>query len=284
MSQRRGAGRDPLQQNARDVIAIRAGPPAGQELVQDRSDRPDIGGRRYWPECVVDLFGGHEGGRAGEPSERSGLGGCRAERLRQSEVGELHHAFAAEEEVLRFDVAVDDSPLVGVLEARECIRGDGARTARSDRAALQLVLERPLGRQLEYQRADPFVDVIVDADDVGVIEGREEASFGRESLPGDLVGHQVRPQLLDCDVASELAMAGRVDHSERTAPDHLPDGICRQRCRERRLEMQREDGTVRGFSAAEAAEMTTGRQVARIGERVARVEELGHVSDCHAGP
>ena len=85
----------------------------GEQLVQDRSQAIDVGGRR---QILVagDLFGRHVAGRAHDrPRLRQPAVGL--DPLGQAEVGDVRTALAVEQDVRWLQVAVEDPPLMGVV-------------------------------------------------------------------------------------------------------------------------------------------------------------------------
>ena len=90
---------------------------AGQELVQHDAQRIDVCTmvHRHRP---LDLFWRHVAQRAEDLVRRreGDLDRCPAQELCQPEVGDLHAAAAVEQDVLRLDVAVHDSLVMGVLQ------------------------------------------------------------------------------------------------------------------------------------------------------------------------
>ena len=89
--------------------------PARQQGVEDGAQAVDVGRRRDRAATAQRLLRGHVGGR---PHDRAGLGQLDAllEPLGQAEVGDVRLALLVQQDVRRLEVAVQDAPLVGVLD------------------------------------------------------------------------------------------------------------------------------------------------------------------------
>ncbi len=137
---------------------------AGEHLEQHYPTRVHIGARVG--DAARDLLGGEVRGRA---DEHPGPGVADPRRgPRQPEVGDLHRAALAEQDVLRLDVAVDDPALVRSGQTGQDAVDDIEGLARAEPAALaQQLPQRPAGDVLHDQVEQTAVGaLIVDRDDV----------------------------------------------------------------------------------------------------------------------
>ena len=78
-----------------------------------------------------------------------------------------------------------------------------------------------------------MLDVVVDRDDVGVLEGGQHARLGHEPGAHRGIGPEQRRELLDGDVAVELAVAGSEHDTPAAASELALDLVERQRGRNR---------------------------------------------------
>ncbi len=140
-----------------------------------------------------------------------GLGEIAAARGGDAEVGELGPAALVEQDVARFDVAVQDPVLVRRREPRENILQDGHDARRRHRAAADLVMQRRAGQRLHHEiDVLAVVTEVVDRDDVRVARGGGGARFVLEASEHVGTGTPVRVEHLDRDVAGEPAIACEV--------------------------------------------------------------------------
>ena len=104
-----------------------------------------------------------------------------AEDAGDTEVGDLQHAVRPEEDVLRLHVAVQDPVAVGAAQARTRHHRDG-----TGRPLVESPVDEPApdgapGEAFHDQDAGVVVlDVVVDRDDVGVVDGRQDLCLGQE--------------------------------------------------------------------------------------------------------
>ena len=98
--------------------------------------------------------------------------------FREAEVGDFHAALAFEQDVLRFDVAMDDALARAQIAARRKWRHDRERLLRGDRPACEQLAEIHAIDVLhdEVVEAARFAEV-VDGDDVWVLELRERSAL-----------------------------------------------------------------------------------------------------------
>ena len=156
------------------------------------------------------------------------------------EVGDLHPAVAADEDVRRLDVAVDDAAVVRGLDGAGGLGGEARGLARGQ----DPLLAQDRGEVLALDelhddvRARRVVAEVEHGDDVRVVERRGGLCLVAEA--GEEVGvlAVLGPQELDRDVALELGVAGAVDRGHAALPEQLDQPVpsaedasrCRSRC------------------------------------------------------
>src|SRR6266704_2203814 len=147
---------------------------------------------------------------------RIARGGCLGDR----EVGDLHAAVVAEQDVGGLQVAVDDAGLVGVLERVDDLAGQARRLRRRERAvAVQHVAQGGPVDQLHDDVVHALLLAgVVQRDDIGVREAGRVDGLLVETPTQASVRGQVGMQHLDHHVSTEDAVV--------TAPDarHAPRG------------------------------------------------------------
>ena len=181
---------------------------AGQELVEDDSERVEVGAR-------IDLASlgllGREVLR--RPDDRARLGHLARAGAGDPEVRHLHAALAVDEDVVRLDVAVHDP--VPVREAQR--REDLARVLDRDvdrrgAAADDQLLERAAVEELHRDVVGVLgLAAVVDRDDVRVVERGGVLRLAAEALDELVVVPVAAVEDLDRDAAAELLVFGEVD-------------------------------------------------------------------------
>ena len=204
--------------------------PAGQHLVEDRAEREEVGacaGR-----LSAYLFRRHVPGRAHDQIA-IGVGGrglsVRVGLHRQAEVQDLDRPVYGDEQVPRFQIAVDDAPFVRGRQAQQHLPRHPGGLVHRERAALQPGAKRFSGEQLRDHVGDVAIDAhVVHREDVGMVERGDGLRLSPEPgqlLGGDLVGTRDH---LDADVAVELGIAGPVDLAHSPRVEERQDGVAAQ--------------------------------------------------------
>ena len=119
---------------------------------------------------------------------------------------------ALEEDVLRLDVAMDDAALVGVLQRLGGLAGDAKRVVQR-----QLLLPvEPVPERLALDERHDVVEQafglsrVVQAEDVGVLEGGGDADFAEEAVAAER-GGELGAEHLDGDRPLVLDVPGEED-------------------------------------------------------------------------
>src|SRR5690606_853341 len=154
------------------------------------------------------------------------------EHLGDAEVGQLHHAVAADHDVLRLDVAVEHAERVGVAERAADLHGDH----RADLRVLDLVLGDEL---LEGLAVDELGDDVAlvgagageveDLEDVLVAQLGDRLRLALEPLARFLVIGQVAVQHLDRDLAAKRGVEPAV-HDGHAPLTHLLEELVLVEC------------------------------------------------------
>ena len=226
-----------MEDGAHRLCARRAlkGAAAGQQLVQHRSEREDVGAMVGL--LAAHLFGRHVGRRShhdagpGAPDRhrrfrRVGVG----TQLGQTEVQNLDVAVAGDEDVLGFDVAMDDALVVRSGQTAGDLTRVRQGGAPGQRAALHRVAQRPAFEQFADEKRRPRTGQavgdttdVVNRDDVRVIQPADRPGFLFEAPDAIGIGRERREQDLDGDVAIESRVAGPVDLSHSASTDGRED-------------------------------------------------------------
>ncbi|MNS73448.1 hypothetical protein D3C72_1068910 [compost metagenome] len=147
---------------------------------------------------------------------------------RHAEVHQLDAAVVEQNDVVRLDVAVDDAVGVGVVQGAADLGADVDELLDAEGLAhVDVVLEGLALEQLHHHEvALAFLEVVEDADDVGVLElaGRLGLALEARDDVFFLVGlHQpAHRQLLDGHLAAEPVILGEVNHAH-AAPTELAE-------------------------------------------------------------
>ncbi len=125
----------------------------------------------------------------------------RIERARNAEVGQRRRAVVAQQDVVRFDVAVHEAFLVRVVERGRDL-ADHAQRERH-RARIAVLMQNRTAAEV-FHRHVVIVAVaadIVDADHVAVMQSRGDLGFAQKALAEIRIGEQRRRHHLERDFA-----------------------------------------------------------------------------------
>ena len=198
---------------------------AGEHFVEDDAEGINVGAvvDGVW---FFDLFGRHvvrcaEGGPgAGEWIFGDGF----SEEFGDAEVGDFNAAAGVEEDVVGFDVAMEDAFVVGVLEGFADARDDGEGLGGVDGAGAHGLAEVDAVDVFheEVEEGAGLAEV-VDGDDVWVVEFGEGAAFAGEAFgEGGLFGEGLGEDF-EGDEAIEFWLAGFVDETHAALADKFED-------------------------------------------------------------
>jgi hypothetical protein len=125
-------------------------------------------------------------------------------------------------DVVRLDVAVDETgPMHGGERAAQ-VEADERRFPRADRPALhELLLEGAAGEKFHGDPDDAVVDIRpIDGDDVLMADPRHQPAFGDDAVPGNVAAGAAGDQF-EGDLAIEPDVACAVDDAEAPLADLL---------------------------------------------------------------
>ena len=148
------------------------------------------------------------------------------------EAGEVGVAVVVEQDTGRANVAVDDLAPVGVAERGTHLLDDPQRDRWLQWAVGERVLERATAQQRHHEvPAGRIAPVVVQADDVRVVEVREQSAIGLEAadevgLVGDVAWDDP-----DRDLTAHRRLVGAVDRRSGTATEQRPDLVAPHRSR-----------------------------------------------------
>ena len=181
--------------------------PAGQQPEQDAAERVQVGSRsRRRPGC---LFGRPVlGGPGKDPGDRSGAGGAR-----EPGEAEVRHDDAARavlhEDVRGCQVTMDDAAGVRVGERGRDRRAVPARLVPAERAAANHRVEADAVDELHDEHGlAAFLEHVVEADDVRVLEPRERGGLALEPLAKLGIVRDPGVEDLERHVPAEALVAG----------------------------------------------------------------------------
>ncbi len=173
---------------------------------------------------LLDLLRGHVVGRADNipgPRQRSRLGG-QAEHLGNAEIGDLHPPLFVEEDVLGFDVAMDDAFVVRELERFADLRDDRqGLLGRKPAGALDLP-QVPAVHKFHHQVVQGAgLPKIMHRDDVRVVQAGQGAGFAVEPFGKASVARCGRRQNLQRDQPIQGRLARLIDSPHAALADEL---------------------------------------------------------------
>ena len=232
---------------------------AGEHLIEDRSQAPDIARRADVAATPGRLLRRHvaRGAEDGACVRHRGIG---LEPLGQPEVGDARAAVGVDEDVGGLQVAVEDAARMGRLDGLGHLRQDRRPLARVHRPACQTAGQRrPLDILHRVEGVAVEVADLEDRDDPRMVEPggglRLAAEAGQIGLRGELAAKEH----LHRDGAPQAPLPGPVDDPHAAAADLLEEVVVAERRRE---------GDLAGGEAVGRLEVAMGRVRRRRGGRI----------------
>ena len=195
---------------------------SAQQEVHQHAERVDVGGGGHV--ASLQLFGRGEFGRervaraGGERGLRVAAGVV--QQLGDAEVQQLHVAARGDEDVARFQVAVQDQPVVRLRDRAQHVQHQAQARIDGEREAAAVLVDRLAVDVFEHEvglRAVGHDTGIEQACDVRMRQAREDAAFALEAF-GVALAEQARAQELDRDLAFVAAVvATRQPHGAHAA-------------------------------------------------------------------
>src|SRR5713226_603488 len=162
---------------------------------------------------AFDLFGRHIQRRAEHRSGARYAGAVGLQRLGDAKIRNINMVPGAEQDVLRFEVAVNHVNAVGRRERRRELPHDVEHALKRQAAFLAQRLREVAS--IDIRHGDELHAVVfakvVDAQNVGMRNAAGQQQLVLEALQGLGVGHQIWPKNLDGYDAVQFAVAGLVD-------------------------------------------------------------------------
>ena len=156
------------------------GRPARQTLIQNGAQGIDI---RRWSDVLLALclLGGHVGRRA-HHGARLSQPAAQRNTLGQAKVRDTRLALLIEEDVARFEVAVDDTTFVRCLHGVRQPLHQGGRLARRQRSAVELAGQGPAFAVFQREEGQPLVGAeVVHLHDARMLDGGDHLRLRQES-------------------------------------------------------------------------------------------------------
>lgn len=162
------------------------------------------------------------------PRDRGGIGRERGagSNLGEAEVEDLRVPASREEQVCRFDVAMDDALRVRSIEGICDLLPEIEDRRLGHRAGAEHDLERIPLEEFHDEKAPRLVPAeVVDRADVGVIERRGRSGFALEALDCRDIVRQFRGQELERDLPAQAQILGTVDNAHAAATEFFDDAV-----------------------------------------------------------
>ena len=211
--------------------------PPRQQLIKDDAERVHVHGGAGLARPARGLFGRHVGGRAHD-GPGSGFAVVLVEVFGQAEVGDLRLAVGRQQDVGRFQVAVDDAALVGVLHRAGQFLHELGGLRRTPRRPVPLAGEAAALHVLQRNERPALVfSYFVDLHNVRMVEPGDGLAFRPEARPLLVQGVLGRQDHFQGHDAPQRQVAGLVHHAHAAAAElvqHLIAGDLNGRRRLRR--------------------------------------------------
>ena len=185
---------------------------AGEQIVENGAQRVDVAGRPHAPVLAGGQLGGHVIRR---PDHLAGEGqvGVLLHPFCQAEIGQMHLVVGeVDEDIRRFEVAVEDALLVGVVNGLGDRPGVAGGLAGGQRFAGQHLGEvLALDKVHREKRLAVHLADLVDGDDAGVMEMRRGLGLALEAFDDFGAGPLAEQEHLEGDDPVELRLPGAKD-------------------------------------------------------------------------
>ena len=193
-----------------------AGQFARQHFVKHHAERINVRAVVH-PRRVGNLLRRHVAGRADRVFVRIRV--C-AEHLREAEVGDFHASLAVHEQVLGLDVAVDDAPVVRVLQRVAKGRDDGERLFGREFVRLEQGAQvRAVHILHEQEEKAARLPEVIDGDDVRITQLCQRLRLPREAVGKLRVFLPFRREEFERDETVERYLPRLVNHAHPAAPE-----------------------------------------------------------------
>ena len=150
--------------------------------------------------------------------------------LGEAEIEHLRLAALVDEDVGRFDVAVDDAARVRCIEGIGDLNGEIEQPGQRNRFAVDFGLQRSAFEQLEDDERAPFVFAdFVDRADVRMVQRRCGPRFTEEPLDCETIARRLGQQELERHPSAEDQILGQIDLAHAAAAKLLQNPIVRER-------------------------------------------------------
>ena len=205
-----------------------AGQLAGEHFVENDAERINVGAAVH-PLRIGLLLrravtGGAQSGLRGifRRDRFAGVGAAvrLAQHFGDAKIGDLHPAVFVEKKILRFDVAVDNAPVVGELQRVTQRRHDGQSFLRREFSRAQKLAKiRAVHKFHEQKIKSARLSEVVNGDNVGMVQGRQRLRLAREAFGEFPVAHALRRQEFERDEAVQRPLPRLVNHPHAAAPE-----------------------------------------------------------------
>ena len=226
-------GRANLLESLKRRLRLERGP-AGEEFVQDRAERVDIGGGPDVANPSGGLFRRHVAGRTqhGPGARQIDIG---ADRFCEAEVGDLERAVGGHQDVLRLEIAMNDSlAMRRLLQQPAPACGTSSRAGRGLGSTLQAPRQATAFDELEREKRPALLLAdVVNLNDVRVLKPSDGLAFrARKRLDLGDSGVPSRQDHLERDEPVQADLSCAVDDTHPSAPElveNLVAGYCGNR-------------------------------------------------------
>ena len=201
---------------------------AGEEFIEDRSQRVDVGRGTKLGGPARSLLWRHVAGRS---QNGTGLSLPRfvLQSFRQTKVADLGQAIGGQQHIGRFQIAVEDAAIVSGLHGAGEDLNNPCRVMRWQRCAVGMFLEAASLQILQrHERQAVMLANGVNLHDVRVLQAGDR--FGLDAEPGEIVLAGVCPGAdhLDRDQTLQPHVAGFVNDAHPALPQHAKHLVSRQ--------------------------------------------------------
>jgi hypothetical protein len=197
-----------------------------EQAIEDDAEAVDIGADIELVDVTGGLLGGHVSGCAGEVGVHGKVdaAGFVENGFGQTEVQDVGVCVGVDEDVTGFEITVNDTALVGVMDGLADGGGELEDIAAGHVVGFDIEIEGDAVDALHGIEVDTAIQTaVVDAGDVGMIEAGGEFDFAIEAMTGTVGSEHTGAHELERDLAMGAELDGMPDGTHPALTEGFED-------------------------------------------------------------